>query len=294
MEVISVWSILAIKLFLLIWVWLIGASVASFLTNLVYRKPQKKPLKGFSVCEKCGKRLSVIELIPVFGYLIIGGKCSKCGYKVPMYYPLVEAFLGFAFVYIVYAAFYYTFNPSLIIVETNLELFRSAVSVFFLIILASVLFYYFMYDLIHEEINEGLTNLLTVGGFIYSLYFVIFEKNLIVLWDIGIAVFVLLGFYLMYKYLKKELMGFGDGRFIALMFLWFPLNFVLGSLWMASLLGGLVVLIIIIVKHKNWRGMYIPYLPILIGGIVLCYFLRFDEYVASVISDLLWLTSLQS
>jgi Type II secretory pathway, prepilin signal peptidase PulO and related peptidases len=49
-----------------------------------------------SYCESCGRKLSIIELIPVIGWVLCRGRCLTCGAKIPARYPLMELLLGFA------------------------------------------------------------------------------------------------------------------------------------------------------------------------------------------------------
>lgn len=44
-----------------------------------------------SRCEGCRRRLGVLELVPVLGWLAFRGRCPTCGYEVPARYPLAEA-----------------------------------------------------------------------------------------------------------------------------------------------------------------------------------------------------------
>jgi len=75
--------------------------MSSFLNATLYRleKGYKYPeiIKLGSHCESCNKSLKWWELIPIIGYIIIRGKCSNCGKKVNLYYPLSELFLGTIF-----------------------------------------------------------------------------------------------------------------------------------------------------------------------------------------------------
>jgi len=84
-----------------IWIFLLGAVMSSFLNATLYRleKGYKYPeiIKLGSHCESCNKSLKWWELIPIIGYIIIRGKCSNCGKKVNLYYPLSELFLGTIF-----------------------------------------------------------------------------------------------------------------------------------------------------------------------------------------------------
>lgn len=104
-----------------------GAVIASFLNVLAYRgiaesdgelasgvnaasgsaksrKLQKSRrqkiseiLTGHSVCESCEKKLTWIELLPVIGWFIIRGKCSKCRTQVSISHPVSEFVLGGVF-----------------------------------------------------------------------------------------------------------------------------------------------------------------------------------------------------
>ena len=44
-----------------------------------------------STCPACGHRIRVLENIPVLSYLMLGGRCSACRWRIPVRYPLVEA-----------------------------------------------------------------------------------------------------------------------------------------------------------------------------------------------------------
>lgn len=48
-------------------------------------------LKGRSHCMSCGHTLSAFDLIPVFSWLFLKGKCRYCGAAVPAVYPVSEA-----------------------------------------------------------------------------------------------------------------------------------------------------------------------------------------------------------
>jgi len=47
-----------------------------------------------SHCPKCGHKISALENIPVLSYLVLKGKCSGCGVRIPIRYPLVESVTG--------------------------------------------------------------------------------------------------------------------------------------------------------------------------------------------------------
>ncbi len=65
--------------------------IGSFLGMLVYRLPEGMPIAfARSACTTCHAPLGVIDLIPVLGWLIRGGKCSHCGEPISPVYPLIE------------------------------------------------------------------------------------------------------------------------------------------------------------------------------------------------------------
>lgn len=82
-------------------IFILGASLASFLNATLYRieNGYKYPqiVKLGSHCEECKKILTWWELIPILGYILIKGKCSKCKTSVNIYYPLSELLLGTTF-----------------------------------------------------------------------------------------------------------------------------------------------------------------------------------------------------
>jgi prepilin signal peptidase PulO-like enzyme (type II secretory pathway) len=53
---------------------------------------------GKSKCFSCSKDLHWYELIPLFSFLMLGGKCLKCNSKISWQYPIVEFITGVIFV----------------------------------------------------------------------------------------------------------------------------------------------------------------------------------------------------
>ena len=52
------------------------------------------PLKGRSVCPQCGHTLGAPDLVPVFSWLFLRGRCRRCGAHIPARYLLVELLGG--------------------------------------------------------------------------------------------------------------------------------------------------------------------------------------------------------
>lgn len=88
---------------------LFGIVIGSFTNVLIWRIPRKEEfVKTPSHCVACGHRLAWFDLIPLFSYLTLGGKCRYCRAPISMQYPLVEAAGG-----VMYAICFLTFGPTI-------------------------------------------------------------------------------------------------------------------------------------------------------------------------------------
>ena len=68
----------------------LGLIIGSFLNVVVLRKGARS-LTGRSGCMSCGYALHWFDLIPVVSWLALRGRCRKCGSRISVQYPLVEA-----------------------------------------------------------------------------------------------------------------------------------------------------------------------------------------------------------
>src|SRR5947207_15010217 len=96
----------------IIFVFAIGACVGSFLNVVVWRLPRDESLvTPPSHCPKCNHRLAWRDNIPIFGWLLLGGKCRYCRASIAIRYPIVElaTALLFALFYVLF--FVYQIGP---------------------------------------------------------------------------------------------------------------------------------------------------------------------------------------
>jgi leader peptidase (prepilin peptidase)/N-methyltransferase len=76
-----------------------GISIGSFLNVVILRLPRHESLiKRSSHCMTCGAKIRAIDLIPVFSWLLLRGKCHSCGEKISPRYPIVESLNGILYV----------------------------------------------------------------------------------------------------------------------------------------------------------------------------------------------------
>ncbi|MBO9575223.1 MAG: prepilin peptidase [Sphingobium sp.] len=68
-----------------------GLIIGSFLATIVSRWPRgESVVRGRSRCDGCGRALTVVDLVPLVGWLIARGKCRTCGARIDPVHPLVE------------------------------------------------------------------------------------------------------------------------------------------------------------------------------------------------------------
>jgi leader peptidase (prepilin peptidase)/N-methyltransferase len=76
---------------------ILGLVIGSFLNVVIYRMPLGKSVAaGRSRCPGCKQTIAAYDNIPVISWVILGGKCRRCGWRIPFRYPAVEILSGAA------------------------------------------------------------------------------------------------------------------------------------------------------------------------------------------------------
>ena len=84
---------------------LYGIVLGSFFNVVGLRVPKKESIVSPpSHCTVCDRKLGVLDLIPVFSYLFLKGKCRGCGSKISPIYPFMEFVTGILFALSLYNA----------------------------------------------------------------------------------------------------------------------------------------------------------------------------------------------
>lgn len=80
-------------------VFLYGIVIGSFLNVCIYRIPKHESLaKRRSHCQSCDYQLKWYDLVPVFSWLILRGRCRQCKEKISIQYPCIELANGILWV----------------------------------------------------------------------------------------------------------------------------------------------------------------------------------------------------
>ena len=96
-------TMLQISMYILIFLY--GIVIGSFLNVVIVRVPRKESIvKVRSHCENCGYQLKWFDLIPIFSYLVLGGKCRKCKTKISAQHLVLEVLNGILYVFTFFIA----------------------------------------------------------------------------------------------------------------------------------------------------------------------------------------------
>ena len=88
----------SLTIFLYIIIFLYGIVIGSFLNVCILRIPRKENIASHSHCMTCGRKLGWRDMVPVFSYIFLRGRCRQCGAKISIQYPLIEALNGVLYV----------------------------------------------------------------------------------------------------------------------------------------------------------------------------------------------------
>lgn len=239
----------------LVILFIFGACIGSFLNVCIYRLPRGESIiVPPSHCPGCNHKLSVVDLIPIFGYIILRGKCKYCGAPFSWRYPLVEVLTASLFLI---AAF--VFPPAI-------NLLPFVFSLGFI----SLLMVVFFTDLEHQIIPD----LVSYSGIVLGLVFNLMRGQIMASLSgavLGYAILYLIG-WLGKLAFKKEAMGAGDLYLAAFLGAFLGWPGLLVSVFLAYLLAGLVCFMLLLFK-KVKLGEYIAFGPALVvGGLITLFF----------------------
>lgn len=111
-------------------IFMFGAVIGSFLNVCIYRLPKEESLiKVNSHCMSCGAFIQKRDLIPIFSWIMLRGKCRNCKAKIAGRYPLVES-LNAVFYVLIFA--YYGIMERPIEAVICCLLFSALIVVFFM------------------------------------------------------------------------------------------------------------------------------------------------------------------
>jgi len=228
---------------LLLFIFLLGLTVGSFLNVCIYRIPQGESIVfPNSHCPHCGHAIRPYDNVPIISFLVLKGKCRTCGAKISWQYPLVELLTA--------TLFTETFARIGMDVRTGvLWIFFSAIIVLIVV------------DLRARILPNGITLPLTLVGLIFSLIrpvgdgtarsllglfsWTVSNLRLLSLLDSLIGTLVCGGFLWLvaeafFRIRKIEGLGFGDIKLMGMVGAFLGLKLALFTIMLGSLLGAII------------------------------------------------------
>ena len=237
---------------IIIFIFATGISVGSFLNVVGLRVPNKQSIiSPGSACPKCNYQLKPLDLIPIFSYIFLRGKCKGCNDKIKILYPIMELLTGLSFVI-------------LYLNSSSLEEFL------FASLLISVMISLTMSDLVYRLVP----NVILFYSFIilvpYGLY--ISENSLLNHFVGGLVIFISL---LLVALATKGGMGGGDIKLLSLLGLALGIKAILLIFMIACFVGAIIGLLIKVVD-KGVKTL--PFVPFIFVGV----------FITLIYDDALW------
>ena len=250
-----------LEIYILVLTLVVGLCVGSFLNVVIYRLPNEMKLYSPpSHCPKCNYKLKWYDNIPVFSYIFLRGRCRNCKEKISIRYPLVElANMLLWFVCLL------CFTNIIIKSNTN-----DYVMLVCSCLACSTLVCVFFCDLEHLIIPDELQVVLLCLGIV--AVFSNFESatNQAIGFFVGGGFFYLV-YIVSYAIKKKESLGFGDVKLMAVLGLLLGFYNVILIIILSSVVGAVVLLIYNKVK-KEGEGKEYPFAVFIVPATIIVMF----------------------
>lgn len=245
----------------LIFVFLVGVSLGSFLNVVIYRLPrQQSVILPRSHCVSCLEPVPLCGLIPIFGFFLLRGKCFFCKEPISFRYPIVELLSGAVTVFL-FLKFFSDIDIINFIYSYNIN-FKNILFFF-----TSLFLFYSGLVLSLIDYDYGiLPDMITIPGIFIGLLSSSFHPRIGFLPALFASCVGFLGLWsvtIIYKCIRKrEGMGFGDIKYLAFIGAFVGLRGVFFSLLIACLLGSVFGIFYGLVSGKG-LSVSIPFGPFL-------------------------------
>jgi len=254
---------------------LVGAAIGSFLNVVIFRLPRSESLvHPRSRCLSCGETLGIADLVPVFSYIALRGRCRHCGRGYSPRYMMVElatglaavgawhllgptpqALLSFVIVCCLVVVFFVDLDHYIIPDEAVALIAASGVALDVLALMQrgrSVAVVY------HEQLSSG------------PGYQVVLPASVVGM-AMGAGVFVVIAF-VAERVFRRPGMGWGDVKLAAGMGAVLGPGYEFFTFFLLAVLIGAVVGLVTMALGKRSRRDYLPFGPMLaVAGVVTLY-----------------------
>jgi len=227
-----------------VFAFVLGAVVGSFLNVCIWRIPQGLSIiKPPSHCPACGHPVRFYDNIPLVSYLILKGRCRSCSSRISPRYPLVEGLTGLLALFL-----FWKFGPTL-------KFFAAFIFISALILITFI-------DIDHQIIPD----LITLPGIPLCFLMAVFVMGLS-FWEALLGLLIGGGSLYLIAVLyelatKREGMGGGDIKLLAMLGAFLGWKSLLFILLVSSLVGAVVGITIMLAKGRDMKYA-VPFGPFL-------------------------------
>lgn len=265
------------RIFATLFAGLLGLAFGSFLNVCLSRwAAGESVVKPASHCRSCERTLSWWENIPVLSWVFLRGRCRTCNAAISCRYPLVELAVGALWAY---AAWTSLDDPLFLFTRLLLIRFLSLCILVWLLVALAFL------DAEHLWLPDKLTwpgialgilstsmQLLAAQHIFITDHGLLYAIGMLIGSTLAAAGLILLIRWIYWLVRRREGIGLGDAKLMAMLGAWFGLPGALLSFVIGVLLGALVALVVLALPRREgqtWAATKLPLGTFLcIGGIV--------------------------
>jgi leader peptidase (prepilin peptidase) / N-methyltransferase len=261
--------LLNVRIFATVFAALAGLAFGSFLNVCLTRWPAGESIvKPRSHCRSCGRTLAWWENIPLVSWIALRGRCRTCGAWIGIRYPLVELAVCVLWA----ATAWQVLDPQLLDQLIFVHSFPVVIYISVLIGVGDLILYWLLVALaVLDAEHFWLPDWVTLPGICVGFLFVLARETwigesgsmkyaaertaLFSIASILAAALLILLIRWTYKLLRKrEGIGLGDAKLMAMLAAWLGLPGALLSFFIGVVLGALVALVVLALPPKNTRA----------------------------------------
>ncbi|MFA5876942.1 MAG: prepilin peptidase [Candidatus Paceibacterota bacterium] len=267
----------------------IGLCVGSFVNVQIFRFGFGEHARSRSCCMACDMPISWYDLIPIFSYVALSGRCRACGSALSTQYPLIEGIVGFLFL------------VAFLIMPPVLSLWSILAFTMLLVFIASLVALV-VYDIRHTLVPMPFIYMLVGSALLASISQSLFSDSFFPLIDSLIGGAILFGgFFGIVLVTRGRGMGVGDAYVVGaaglLLGLFRGIESVMFGVWSATIVYLIIFLLSSIHSKKRLlphgarvtMKTELPFVPFLAFGIGLALFTTLSPLsLGSWLANLLW------
>ncbi|WP_199256922.1 prepilin peptidase [Heyndrickxia camelliae] len=221
-----------------------GLILGSFFNVVGIRVPKKESIMfPGSHCPACKHRLKWFELIPIFSYLFLKGRCHSCGIRISFLYPFVEMVTSFLFL-----LSYFKFGLS--------------VQLLFALLLVSLMVIIFVTDIVYMLIPD---RILIIFSILFTILRILYPMQ--PWWNPYVGAIIAFLLLLIIAVISKGAMGGGDIKLFFVVGLALGVKGVFTTFILSTFLGAIFGIILMIIGFSKRKA--IPFGPFIgVGAII--------------------------